>query len=102
MVLSQRTHTVFFRTRGRLSYTERAKGGIGLLLLGDVNIEGGESASISLSKVNYVPKLRDLTDEVHFWGAKIFAHLHYTSADPIYQVWKLMSGDKTDVIPTLG
>jgi len=62
-------------------YTERAKGGIGLIVTEycRVNEKDGACATgqISLSNDKYIEGMRRLTESVHKEGAKIFIQLHH-------------------------
>ena len=93
--------TGFVANRSISYYVERARGGIGMIFFGDTNIEAGDPIAVSLAKPVFIPKLAAMTDEIHYWGAHVFAHMHYSGADPILQVWKYESGEQTDEIPTV-
>jgi len=93
--------TGFVADRAVDYYVERARGGLGMIFFGDTDIEAGNPIATSLAKPEYIPKLAAMNDEIHFWGALVFAHLHYASADPINQVWKFELGEETEEIPTV-
>jgi len=93
--------TGFVADRSVDYYVERAKGGLGMIFFGDTDIEAGNPIATSLAKPEYIPKLAAMNDKIHFWGALVFAHLHYSSADPINQVWKFELGEETEEIPTV-
>lgn len=62
-------------------YTERAKGGAGLIITEIVRVNEvhgiGEHNQLSLAKDDTIPSFRKLADSVHQYGTKIFAQLHH-------------------------
>lgn len=62
-------------------YAERAKGGIGLILIQAVEVDfpAGNTYTppILVTDDKYIPGLKQLTDAVHKYGAKIAAQIHH-------------------------
>ncbi|HVI42361.1 MAG TPA: NADH:flavin oxidoreductase, partial [Anaerovoracaceae bacterium] len=62
-------------------YKERAKGGVGLIIVevSEINYENGSSAlnSVRVDTTRSIPQMRRLSDAVHVYGTKIFAQLHH-------------------------
>ena len=62
-------------------YTERAKGGVGLIVTEYCRVNEADGAcatgQISLSHDRYIDGMRRLTDSVHAEGAKIFIQVHH-------------------------
>ncbi len=61
-------------------WRERAKGGYGLLITEYTGVNPQGSANpmeLMISDDSYIPGLKQLTDEVHKYGAKMFAQLHH-------------------------
>ncbi len=60
-------------------YTERAKGGAGLIIIGGCGIDeySGGSELIGLSRDEFIPGLRNLTDAVRINGCRIAAQLYH-------------------------
>ncbi len=63
-------------------YTERAKGGVGLILTETVMVQkgtgGGNDKQMSLAYDENIPGMRKLTDSVHQYGAKIIAEIYHS------------------------
>ncbi len=59
-------------------YTQRAKGGVGFIIVGGCSIDeyGGMLSMISIRDDNYIPGLKRLTESVQNAGAKIAAQLY--------------------------
>ncbi|HAQ49552.1 MAG TPA: effector protein, partial [Glaciecola sp.] len=62
-------------------YEERAKGGVGLITMGVVSVAfpagTAEPYQVGISKDEYIPGLRALTDRVHKHGSKISLQLQH-------------------------
>ncbi len=62
-------------------YKERARGGVGLIVVevSEINYENGSSAlnSVRVDTSRCIPQMRRLSDAVHVYGTKIFAQLHH-------------------------
>lgn len=62
-------------------YTERAKGGVGLIVVEVTAVDYPKGKTISrqvkLNDYNDIPGWRDLADSVHAYGAKIVCQLHH-------------------------
>lgn len=62
-------------------YTERAKGGVGLIFTETccIDEDHGRGAAVQLHATNfeYVPQLQRMVDSVHKYGTKIFLQLHH-------------------------
>jgi len=60
-------------------YEERAKGGVGFIIIGGCSAEkrGGGPAMISIEDDSYIPGLKRLADTVHKYGTKIAAQLYH-------------------------
>ena len=62
-------------------YTERAKGGCGLIITEITRIDDvtgvGMTGQLSVTSGNFVRKLVQLTDAVHQYDSKIFLQLHH-------------------------
>ena len=73
-----------------------AKGGTGLIIIGDVSVKGSFSDKIpTLEKDEYIERLKEITDEVHKYGCKISAQLFHPEYDVNY-VGSLMRSGKVD------
>jgi 2,4-dienoyl-CoA reductase (NADPH2) len=51
-------------------FVARAKGGVGLIVIGITSIEPGTNYVISISDDKFIPGLQDLAKSLHFYGAK--------------------------------
>lgn len=60
-------------------YVERAKGGVGMLIIGGCAVEkrAGAPAMISIENDSFIPGLKQLADEVHKHNTKIAAQLYH-------------------------
>lgn len=61
-------------------YRELAKGGVGLIIKGHLYVKESGKAHVGMAGISsdyHVPKLRELTDEVHENDGKIIAQLNY-------------------------
>jgi 2,4-dienoyl-CoA reductase-like NADH-dependent reductase (Old Yellow Enzyme family) len=62
-------------------YKERAKGGVGLIIVevSEINYENGSSAlnSVRVDTSRCVPQMRRLAEAVHVYDTKIFTQLHH-------------------------
>ncbi len=62
-------------------YTERAKGGVGLIITGVTRVNDATGAmdanQISVSSDRTIPSIRRLAESVHAQGAAIFLQLHH-------------------------
>lgn len=62
-------------------YKERAKGGVGLIIVevSEIDFSNGRSAlcPVRMDNAHVVPELRRLTEDVHLYGAKVLAQLHH-------------------------
>lgn len=60
-------------------YEARAKGGVGLIILGalKINDETGtfEARGLSIAKDEYIPGMKRIADSIHQYGAKVFAQI---------------------------
>ncbi len=63
-------------------YTERAKGGVGLILTETMMVQkgtgGGNDKQMSLAYDENVPGMKKLTESVHKYGAKIIAEIYHS------------------------
>lgn len=63
-------------------YTERAKGGVGLILTETMMVQkgtgGGNDKQMSLAYDENIPGMKKLTDSVHQHGAKIIAEIYHS------------------------
>src|SRR5262245_11711421 len=71
----------FCGDRLRAYYTERARGGIGLIVMGSVGVGYPIGASIprpvAISTDEHIPGIRRMADAVHGHGAKLALQLHF-------------------------
>lgn len=59
-------------------YERRAAGGVGLIMVGGVQVENlGRGVMLSLGDDRYIPGFKELTDRVHQSGAKVAAQLFH-------------------------
>jgi 2,4-dienoyl-CoA reductase (NADPH2) len=67
--------------RSRAYYTERAKGGVGLITVGSVGVAwpvgSALQSQIALSEDRHIPGIKALADAVHAHGAKLALQLHF-------------------------
>jgi 2,4-dienoyl-CoA reductase-like NADH-dependent reductase (Old Yellow Enzyme family)/NADPH-dependent 2,4-dienoyl-CoA reductase/sulfur reductase-like enzyme len=67
--------------RTRAYYSERAKGGVGLITVGSVGVAWPVGSAlqnqVAISEDRHVPGIKALVDEVHGHGAKIALQLHF-------------------------
>lgn len=67
-------------------YTERSKGGFGLITVEVVGVDPLGRAipeQIMLDDDKYIPRLQELTDSVHKYGAKIVPQLHHAGRETL-------------------
>ena len=72
-------------------YTERAKGGFGLIITEVTGIDPLSKAipeEIMLDEDKYIPKMKEFTDRIHKEGAKIFVQLHHGGRQVLQDVIK--------------
>ncbi|MGI6133490.1 MAG: FAD-dependent oxidoreductase [Christensenellales bacterium] len=70
-------------------YTERAKGGFGLIILEVTGIDPLGKAipeQIMIDDDKYIPKLKELADSIHAHGAKVFPQLHHAGRQAVEAV----------------
>ncbi len=62
-------------------YAERARGGAGLLIIENTQVKYPEGKNVScqlrLDNDKYIPGYQELTDAVHFYGARVFQQIHH-------------------------
>ncbi|MFX1313292.1 MAG: NADH:flavin oxidoreductase, partial [Promethearchaeota archaeon] len=63
-------------------YRERAKGGVGLIIIGGCQVEarGGGSGFVSVDDDKFIPGLKRFAKEMHNHGAKVIAQLYHAGA----------------------
>lgn len=72
-------------------YTERAKGGFGLIITEITGIDPLSKAipeEIMLDDDKYIPKMKEFADRIHKEGAKIFVQLHHGGRQVLQDVIK--------------
>jgi 2,4-dienoyl-CoA reductase-like NADH-dependent reductase (Old Yellow Enzyme family) len=63
-------------------YTERARGGLGLIIMGHIEVQKGDSGRWHLTTGSAVDAFRPLAERVHQHGTKLFAQLHCGFGSP--------------------
>jgi 2,4-dienoyl-CoA reductase-like NADH-dependent reductase (Old Yellow Enzyme family) len=63
-------------------FEERARGGVGLIIMGHIEVQKGDSGRFHLTTETAVQAFRPLVDRVHQHGTKIFAQLHCGFGSP--------------------
>ncbi|MHA1466764.1 MAG: NADH:flavin oxidoreductase, partial [Promethearchaeota archaeon] len=63
-------------------YEERAKGGVGVIIVGGAGVEprGAGPGMLAIDDDKYIPELKRLTEKVHAYGSKIFVQLYHGGA----------------------
>ena len=63
-------------------YEERAKGGVGVIIVGGAGVEprGAGPGMLAIDDDKYIPELKRLTEKVHSYGSKIFVQLYHGGA----------------------
>lgn len=66
-------------------WVERAKGGVGLIIIGAVTIDSEvpyqTPQTISLGEDKFIPGFKELTDRCHAYGAKVMPQIAYMGAE---------------------
>jgi len=63
-------------------YEERARGGVGLIIMGHIEVQKGDSGRYHLTTDSAVEAFRPIVDRVHQHGTKIFSELHCGFGSP--------------------
>ena len=96
-----------FRVNARMTrfFTERAAGGVGLIVVGSLfpsnydnvpMIYSPATLSLGIWDDSFIPELKVLTDGVHFYGSKIFAQIS------INYEWRAEPGQPLEVVGPSG
>ena len=76
------TPTGFIGDKFSNFYAERAKGGVGLIIIGGCQIEarGAAPGFVAIDDDKYLPDLTKFAERIHSHGAKVIAQLYHAGA----------------------
>ena len=88
-------------------YAERAKGGQGLIIIGNTRVSKGTAfwpyCDPQLFNDDCIGPLRKVADEVHKYGAKLFIQIFYGAAERTYELQENSIYEDPDIeLATLG
>jgi 2,4-dienoyl-CoA reductase-like NADH-dependent reductase (Old Yellow Enzyme family)/thioredoxin reductase len=63
-------------------FEERARGGVGLIILGHIEVQKGDSGRYHLTTPSAVEAFKPLVERMHLHGTKVFAELHCGFGSP--------------------
>ena len=67
-------------------YAERARGGVGLIIVENTQVKYPEGKNVScqlrLDDDKYIPGCQELAEAVHVYGAKVFQQIHHAGRQP--------------------
>ena len=82
-------------------FEARAKGGVGLIVVGVASIEAGTDYTIGASDDRYIPGLRDLVEVIHTHGAKVALQLWHPGRYEFTQITGRQPVSASDVAPPI-
>ena len=82
-------------------FAARAKGGVGLIVVGIAAIEKGTEYVISVSDDKYIPSLRDLVNAIHSNGAKVAIQLWHPGRYEFTQITGRQPVSASDIAPPI-
>jgi 2,4-dienoyl-CoA reductase (NADPH2) len=82
-------------------FVARAKGGVGLIVIGITSIELGTDYTISISDDKFIPGLRDLAKSIHSYGAKTAIQLWHPGRYEFTNITGRQPVSSSDVAPPI-